>query len=81
MREIYIGCICRDPRHIAVLRRDEEDVYIEVQLAPWQGFWARCWSAFKYVCHGMNAVNWDTVMLDEHAQRRIAEFLGNPEAK
>lgn len=48
--EILLLCECTSAEHQLIVRWDNEDneVYVNVHLATYMGFWERLWSGLKY---------------------------------
>lgn len=49
--EILLRCDCSSAEHQIIVSWDNADneVYVQVHLANWYGFWRRLWHAIRYV--------------------------------
>jgi hypothetical protein len=71
---VSMNCECCSAQHTIrfCFDPDEGDLYVDVQLTTWHGFFRRCWIAALYVFGRDNAnSHWDSTILNDHASKII----------
>lgn len=72
---VHMDCDCKGPRHMIRFVFDPEfgDLFLDIQMAHWPGFWKRCWFALKYIFHCAEPHgHWDCTLLNQHQEEIIA---------
>jgi len=67
---ISMNCDCKSARHTIrfCFDPDDGDLYVDVQLARWHGFFKRCWIAMRYILGLTDRCgHWDCALLSDHA--------------
>jgi hypothetical protein len=84
MKQEYFDCECSDFNHVFRFVYDDldGDVWVEVQLRPWQAWYKRLWMAIRYLFGRSPAYGfYDTTMLRDEDFPRFHALLDTAEAK
>jgi hypothetical protein len=64
----FVLCECSSPEHQLIFRafEDEDEVYVNVHLCTYDGFFKRLWTGLKYAFgHRSRFGEWDEVVLSK----------------
>lgn len=74
----HITCVCTSPEHTLRFSFDEEEkeVYTEVYLKQYRGFFKRVWIALKYIFgYSSRYGHWDCTIMNDAESRKLHGFL------
>lgn len=80
----YVECICDSSEHVMRYvyldglsgNTEPDDMYVEVQLSPFHGFFGRVWRAVKYIFgYECKYGHWDCTLMNVYEIKGLIDYL------